>query len=75
MKPQQWILLVSVLALIAGAAVVLQHAGSLHKLGPPGLKLIEQAAKRSPDIPYFRQQRDRIQKGDPSVPPPEPEQQ
>jgi len=37
------------------------------------LELIEKAIDRDPNMAYLRQQRDRIKKGDPSVPPPEPD--
>ncbi|MCG3150696.1 MAG: hypothetical protein PCFJNLEI_04187 [Verrucomicrobiae bacterium] len=36
------------------------------------LELIEKAIERDPTMDYLRHQRDRIKKGDPSVPPPEP---
>ncbi|MEI6084393.1 MAG: tetratricopeptide repeat protein [Verrucomicrobiota bacterium] len=39
------------------------------------LELMEKAIERDPNMPYFRQQLERIKKGDPSVPPPEPEMQ
>jgi tetratricopeptide (TPR) repeat protein len=39
------------------------------------LKLIEKTVERSPDFLYFQKQRERIKQGDPSVPPPELEQQ
>jgi hypothetical protein len=42
MNRQKWILLTVVLVGLAGAVAVLQRAKSLHKLGPPGLRLVQQ---------------------------------
>jgi hypothetical protein len=42
MNGQKWSVLAVVLALVAGAVLVLQRAGSLHTLGRPGLKMIPQ---------------------------------
>ncbi len=42
MTRQKWMLLAGALGLMVAAVGVLGHSRSLHKLGPPGLKLVEQ---------------------------------
>lgn len=64
------------LAETPGAAALLDTQAELYfQKGDKAraLELIEKAIVRDPNLKYFQLQRDRIQKGDPAVPPPEPE--